>query len=92
MRACVCACVRACILSYVYTSFTIYLLYSFYGYQNLCSPLHLAAKHDRIEVVEILGKAGSDVNIVNKVRAVPKVYSYIITYVCIYLSIYITLL
>ena len=31
--------------------------------QNLNSALHLATKYNHTEVVEILGKAGADVNI-----------------------------
>ena len=38
------------------------------GYQNLNSPLHLATKHDHIDVVDLLGRAGADVSIVNKVQ------------------------
>ena len=36
-------------------------------YQNLCRPLHHATKNGHIEVVEILGKAGADINAYNKV-------------------------
>ena len=36
-------------------------------YQNLCRPLHHATKNGHIEIVEILGKAGADINAYNKV-------------------------
>ena len=38
------------------------------GYQNLNSPLHLATKHDHLGVVDLLGRSGADVSIVNKVQ------------------------
>ena len=44
------------------------MFYHQFCYQNLCRPLHHATKYGHIEVVEILGKAGADINADNKVQ------------------------
>ena len=53
------------IISTCFSSFITYL----FLYQNLNTPLHLAAKNDHVDVVEMLGTARADVSIVNKVSA-----------------------